>query len=160
MIVTVDVDELGVEGGVPPPGLVGVDCPGLVDVVGFDCAPPPQLWSASPKASNRHTTPILWIPLRFPSAITIPANGNSSVQTIANIVVLTLGVTEFATEAGVEIVSVALAAVDPGVIEAGEKLHVAPPGSPEHESTTASLNAPFSGATLMLYVAASPCFTV
>lgn len=60
------------------------------------------------------------------------------------------GRAKFATETGVEIVRVALAVLDPGVMEAGEKLQAAPLGSPEQESDTALSNAPFCAATLML----------
>jgi len=149
VIVTVDVDELGVEGA-PPPGLVGVDCPGLVDVVGFDCTPLAQLCRANPKASTRHTTPNLSTLFRPLTVTTTAVNGNSSAQTVPKIVVLDLGEVELATEAEVEIVSVALAVVDPGVIETGEKLHATPLGSPEQESATALVNDPFWGVTLMV----------
>lgn len=139
------MDELGVEGAVPPPEPIGVDVPGLLDG-----PPPPQLWSANPKVSTRHTTPNLWIPLRPPSATTTPTNGNSSAHTAANVVKGDLDEVELATDAEVEIVRVALAEADAGVIEAGEKLHVAPLGNPEQDRATALLNAPFWAATLML----------
>ena len=58
-MVIVDIDEPGVEGGKPPPELVGVDAPGLGDVADSDCTPLPQLCRANAQVSTRHTTPNL-----------------------------------------------------------------------------------------------------
>ena len=146
-IVTVDVvdDEPPVEVELPAPELTGAG-PGEEDADWFP-APPPQLCNVIPAPSTRHKIPNLWIPLRRPVPSTSAATGNSSAQATAKN--LDSGTVELATEAGVESVRLALAVVDPGVTEAGLKLHVAPAGSPEQERATALLNAPFCAATVM-----------
>jgi len=62
--------------------------------------------------------------------------------------------------AEVWMVSVELADVLPGVTEAGEKLAVAPVGSPLTAKVTAFENVPFCGVTAMVYVAEPPGCTV
>jgi hypothetical protein len=62
--------------------------------------------------------------------------------------------------AGVWMVSVELADVLPGVIDAGEKVGVAPVGSPMAASVTGLEKAPFCAATVMVYWALEPGWMV
>jgi hypothetical protein len=61
--------------------------------------------------------------------------------------------------AAVAMVRVVVAAADAGVTLAGEKVHVAPAGRPEHAKETAELN-PFSGAIVTVVVPLLPAVTL
>jgi hypothetical protein len=64
-----------------------------------------------------------------------------------------------AEAAAVAMVNVVVAAADAGVTLAGEKVHVAPAGRPEHAKETAELN-PFSGRIVTVVVPLLPPVTV
>ena len=62
--------------------------------------------------------------------------------------------------AAVWIVAVVFALLLPGVTETGEKVTVAPEGSPVAEKVTGLLKSPFIGVTVMVYCTLPPAFTV
>ena len=57
-------------------------------------------------------------------------------------------------------VSVLVALLPPGVTETGEKVAVAPVGSPLAERLTGSLKLPFTDVTIIVYCTLPPAFTV
>ena|SRR6185437_7545396 len=100
------------------------------------------------------------MPLRLSRRETTPASGSTNAQTTAKEPENGgEGAIELATVFEADNVSVELAAPVPGITVAGEKLQLIPLGRPMHARAIALLNAPFSAAILMLYVADAPRFT-
>jgi hypothetical protein len=155
-IVTVDV----VAADDVPPELAGADGPDC-GTAACGPVPPPQLCNAIPATTTKHKAPNLWMLLRPPPPRRTPANGNKSAQaTVKPAEKGTDDPIKLATEDEVASVRVALPVDAPGVTESGAKLQVIPAGNPEQERATARSNDPFCAATLMVYAADCPRFTV